>query len=104
MALSAVQFYYNSSYAYAALPPGATLLATDGAGVNEIARSANGVINADMYPGYIAPANAALLLAATLLGGTATPAPVPVLSPLAGLILTAGIMAMALYSLRRRTV
>jgi hypothetical protein len=103
--LSSVQFFHNNSYAHPALAPGATLLATDGAGVNEIARSANGVINVDLYPGYDAPANAAFysLLAATLLGGTAA-LPVPVLSPVAGLILMAGIVAVALYSLRRRAV
>lgn len=49
--LSNVVYYNNPSFANPAPVPGATLLATDGAGMNMIARSANGVTNINLYPG-----------------------------------------------------
>lgn len=49
--LSNVVYYHNASFANPAPVPGATLLATDGAGMNMIARSANGVMNINLYPG-----------------------------------------------------
>jgi hypothetical protein len=48
---SAVQFYTNFNYSHPGLAPGATLLATDGAGNDMIARSANGVIDINAFPG-----------------------------------------------------
>ena len=51
ISLSSVLYYHDAFYAHPALAPGATLLATDGAGVNMIARSANGVIDFNMYTG-----------------------------------------------------
>ena len=49
--LAAVSFSHNANFAHPALALGATLLATDGSGVNMIARSANGVIDVNIYPG-----------------------------------------------------
>jgi hypothetical protein len=49
--LSGVVYTHDASYAHPGLAAGATLLATDGAGVNMIARSANGVIGFNMYTG-----------------------------------------------------
>jgi hypothetical protein len=49
--LSNVAYYHSSGFANPALVSGATLLATDGAGMNMIVRSANGVMNINLYPG-----------------------------------------------------
>lgn len=46
-----VTYYHGSNFANPALVSGATLLATDGAGMNLIARSTNGVMNFNLYPG-----------------------------------------------------
>jgi len=108
--MSSVLFFHNTNYTHPGLAPGATLLATDGAGVNMIARSANGVIAANLFPGDQSPSNAAFysLLAATLTNGTGGPAPAttagaPAIGPFAGLLLVAGMMAVAVYSLRRQS-
>lgn len=54
VALDFARFTYftNTNTARPALAPGSTLLATDGAGTNLLARSANGVFNVNLYPGY----------------------------------------------------
>lgn len=50
--LGSISFFTNSNYNNPVLDAGATLLATNGSGVNMIARNANGnVIAANMYPG-----------------------------------------------------
>ena len=65
--LSAVS-YYHAALADPGLAPGATLLATDGAGVDLIARSSLGVIDVNLYPGAVSANNAEFyqLLANTL--------------------------------------
>jgi len=50
--LNAVTYYHDSGFANAALGTGANLLANDGAGIYLIARSANGVVNINLYPGF----------------------------------------------------
>jgi fibronectin type 3 domain-containing protein len=50
--LGGVTYYHDSGFANASLGTGATLLANDGAGIYMIARSANGVVNVNLYPGY----------------------------------------------------
>ena len=50
--LSTLTYFTNSNFANPGLAPGATLLATDGGGVDMIARSANGVIDVNLYPGF----------------------------------------------------
>jgi len=108
--LSAVQFFHNSNYTHPGLAAGGQLLATDGAGINMIARSSNGVINVNLFPGDQSPSNPAFfsLLASTLTNNTASPsAPVasgaPALTPTAVVFLAAGMMLVAFHSLRRRT-
>jgi hypothetical protein len=50
--LNALGYYHNGNYAQPGLDAGATLLATDGAGVNMIARNAAGnIIANNIYPG-----------------------------------------------------
>jgi hypothetical protein len=49
--LAAVTYYHNRGFVNAGLGTGATLLATDGSGINMIARSANGVVDINLYPG-----------------------------------------------------
>jgi hypothetical protein len=102
-----VQFFHNINYTHPGLAAGATLLATDGAGFKMMARSSNGVINVNLYPGDDPASNAAfyLLLAATFTTpvATATPSGAPALSPIAGVLLAAGMMVVAFYGLRRRT-
>jgi hypothetical protein len=49
--LGAVTYFWNSNFAHPGLDAGATLLATDGAGINMIARSANGkVMGVNLFP------------------------------------------------------
>jgi hypothetical protein len=50
--LGNVTYYHGSYFPSSALEPGATLLAIDGAGMNMIARSENGVMNINLYPGF----------------------------------------------------
>lgn len=49
--LASVSYAHNTSFAHPGLAAGATLLATDGTGVDMIARSANGVIDVNIFPG-----------------------------------------------------
>lgn len=49
--LGAVTYFWNSNFAHPVLDTGANLLATDGAGINMIARSANGkVMGVNLFP------------------------------------------------------
>lgn len=75
--LSSVVYGFNGNYAHPTLAGGATLLATDGSGVDMIARSSNGVIDVNVWPANFNN-NAELydLLANTLTGG-ASAAPEP---------------------------
>src|SRR5690242_4231138 len=49
--LANVIYYHNRGFVNPGLGTGATLLATDGSGINMIARSANGVVDINLYPG-----------------------------------------------------
>lgn len=103
--LSGVTYFENGNFAHPGLASGATLLATDGAGINMIARSANGVIDVNLYPGYLSPNNAAFyqLLANTLtLGPTALAAPSGIPVPTTWLLMLTGIVGLALFQARER--
>jgi hypothetical protein len=64
--LSQVSFFSNSNYSHPGLAAGATLLATDGDGVDMIARSGNGVIDVNLFPAEDDSPEAEDLLASTL--------------------------------------
>src|SRR5690242_18589645 len=49
--LAALTYYHNKGFVNAGVATGATLLATDGSGINMIARSSNGVVDINLYPG-----------------------------------------------------
>jgi MYXO-CTERM domain-containing protein len=49
--LATFSYFNNINFAHPGLAPGATLLATDGAGVDMIARSADGVVDVNLFPG-----------------------------------------------------
>ena len=49
--LAGLSYAHNVNFAHPGLASGATLLATDGSGVDMIARSANGVVDVNIYPG-----------------------------------------------------
>ncbi|MBZ5577518.1 MAG: hypothetical protein LAP40_13235 [Acidobacteriia bacterium] len=108
--LNTVFYDANPSLANPQLAAGATLLATDGGGVDMIARSKNGVIDINVYPaGNIAEAqfhnNQALFnLIANTFPAAAAPPPtpdVPETSSLAAMAVVAGLLA--LVSRRNRT-
>ncbi len=49
--LATFTYFYNGNFANPGLATGATLLATDGAGVDMIARSEDGIVNVNLFPG-----------------------------------------------------
>ncbi|HYO16889.1 MAG TPA: hypothetical protein VE685_27135 [Thermoanaerobaculia bacterium] len=56
--LDALRYFHNFNFASPTLDPGATLLATDGAGVNMIARSADGrIVALNLFPSVFDVAN-----------------------------------------------
>jgi len=93
--LSTVTYFNNPNFAHPGLAPGAILLATDGSGVNMIARSPLGVIDVNLYPGDTGDNNAEFfgLLANTL---TSTP------EPSALTLMGAGLAALLISRSRRR--
>lgn len=104
--LTGLAYFHNGNFSHPTLAPGASLLATDGSGVYMMARSSNGVINANLFPGDIGSNNAKLyelLASAVLNGGSGGVAPVPSLSFTGGLILIMGLFFVGYYSLERRT-
>jgi hypothetical protein len=48
--LSMVSYFNNPNFAHPGLAAGATLLATDGSGIDMIARSANGIVDVNLFP------------------------------------------------------
>lgn len=102
--LSNVVYFWNGNFAHPGLAPGATLLATDGSGIDMIARSANGVMNVNLYPN-LSPDNTQFfaLMASILKNGGTAVSSVPAIGPVAGLVLIAGLGLLALFSLRRQT-
>jgi hypothetical protein len=97
--LSQVTFFHNSNFAHAALDAGATLLATDGAGVNMIAVNASGkVIANNLFPAagfnnsvdfYKLTANELVFVASP----SAVPEPESYGLAFAGLAVVGGVMA-----------
>jgi hypothetical protein len=103
--LSSVVYFENDNFAHPGLASGATLLATDGAGVDMIARSASGVIDVNLVPGFYGTNNAAFysLLANTLtLGPTVTPGPAVTPIPATWLLTLTGIVGLAMFQMRER--
>jgi len=105
--LGSVTFFHNSSFAHANVDPGATLLATDGAGVNMIARSANGrVVALNLFPDASEVQNNAefykLVAQAVAFGAGSVSKAVPTLSEWALFALALALAAGAAFALRRR--
>lgn len=78
--LGALTYFKHPNFAHPGVAPGATLLATDGAGHNMIARSANGIIDVNLFPGRCCGGNNAefyKLLANTLTAGSVSAVPEP---------------------------
>ena len=95
--LSDVSFFHNGNFAHPDLAPGATLLATDGAGINMIARSADGIVDVNLFPGDLG--NNALfyqLLAQTFTPASAIPEPASVS------LLLGGLLGLGLLRFRRK--
>jgi hypothetical protein len=113
VSLAAVTYFNNDNFAHATLAPGATLLATDGAGINMIARSASGrVMGMNFYPagGDYGGNNAEFYklvanVAANSASGTppAPPQEVPTLSEWALMAMALFVAGIAGFSLRRQT-
>ncbi len=93
--LSAITYFHNPSFADPGLASGATLLADDGAGVDMIGRSANGVIDMNLYPGAPLAGNNAEFY--SLVANTLAPIPEP--STL--VLLSAGFLAVGIRRIRR---
>lgn len=90
--LASVTYYHNANFAHPGLDAGATLLATDGAGHNMIARNAAGnVIGLNLFPASFSGNNAEFF---ELVANTLKPIPEPssliVWSLLAGLGIAVG--------------
>ncbi|HVO97297.1 MAG TPA: hypothetical protein VMT15_04485 [Bryobacteraceae bacterium] len=97
--LSTVTFSHNGNYSHPGLASGATLLATDGAGINMIARSSLGVVNVNMWPGGGGSASFFKLLGQTLTNGSTLP---PTPAPPTWILLATGLAGLALYQMKDR--
>jgi hypothetical protein len=108
VSLAAITYFHNSNFAHATLAPGATLLATDGAGVNMIARSASGrVMGVNLYPDASFSENNAEFykLIANIASNNAVALPpqeIPTLSQWALIAMGLFVAGIAGVSLRRR--
>jgi len=103
--LAAVTYFHNSNFAHPTLDGGAQLLATDGAGVNMIARNANGsVIGANLFPDASEPQNNAMFytLVANLALGQGVSREIPTLSEWGLVAMAVLLVAVAIPFLRRR--
>lgn len=81
--LGSLAYFHNSNFAHASLAAGAALLATDGAGINMIARSSNKkVTGLNLFPSAGAAANNAEFykLLANIVSNNFVPTPIPTLS------------------------
>jgi hypothetical protein len=111
VSLASVVYFHNGNFAHPTLDAGATLLATDGAGINMIARSASGrVIGMNLFPatGYDNNAEFYKLLANVVADNTsgtppAPPQEIPTLSEWALMAMALFIAGIAGFSLRRQT-
>ena len=88
--LANVSYSHNANFAHPGLAAGATLLATDGSGVDMIARSANGVIDVNIFPGSAVTPGSADSATFDLLANTLT-SPEPRLTILVFGALIAGV-------------
>ncbi len=96
--LSTLTYFHNGNFADPGLASGATLLATDGAGIDMIARSSLGVVDVNLYPGDLGN-NSEFY---DLLANTLLEAPTPTPEPKTIALLGAGFLAMILANARRR--
>ena len=111
VSLASVVYFHNSNFAHPNLDAGATLLATDGAGVNMIARSASGrVMGMNLYPDATIGNNAEFFklvanVASNNASGTppAPPQEIPTLSEWALIAMALFVAGIAGFSLRRQT-
>jgi hypothetical protein len=93
--LNTLTYFHNLNFAHPGLASGATLLATDGSGVDMIARSSLGVIDFNLYPGAtdVSGNNAEFYdLLANTLGGTSTPEPGTLVMFGSGMVGLAGLL------------
>jgi hypothetical protein len=103
--LSGLTYSHNGNFIHPSVAMGATLLATDGAGTNMIARSGNGVVNVNLWPGApgVNSANFYTLMARTLQAGPVNPVnSVPALDSTGMVVLGAALLSMLLYSTRNK--
>ena len=101
--LATVTFSNNDNYAHPGLASGATLLATDGAGVDMIARSSGGVINFNAWPASEgASASFYQLLANMLTNGAPSSGTPTTPAPPTWVLMGAGFLGLALYQTRAR--
>lgn len=107
--LAAITYSHNSNFAHPTLDTGATLLATDGAGVNMIARSASGrVMGINLFPDASDSENNAEFykLVANIASNNAigrAPQQIPTLSEWALITMALFVAGIAAFSLRHRT-
>jgi len=107
IALGSVTYSHNGNFAHATLASGATLLATDGAGINMIARSSSGrVIGLNLWPTTMDGANNSefFKLLANIVANNftpAAPASIPTLSEW-GMIILSGLMVLGTFVVLRR--
>jgi hypothetical protein len=103
--LPSVTYFHNGNFAHPALAPGAVLLATDGAGISMIARSASGrVTGVNLLPeGGFAQNNAEFYkLIANILTSTGGSTAVPTLSEWSLIAMALLVVAIAVPFLRKR--
>jgi hypothetical protein len=78
--LTTLAYFHNGNFAHPGLDPGATLLATDGAGINMIAESSDGrIIGMNLFPGTTADVNNSdfYMLVGNALSEQSAPVPLP---------------------------
>jgi hypothetical protein len=109
VALGSVSYFFNSNFAHPTLVPGATLLATDGAGINMIARSASGrVTGMNLFPSVETENNAEFFrLVANVVSSSRGPVssssiPIPTLSQWSLILMALSIVGIAACSPRLR--
>jgi hypothetical protein len=105
VSLGAIVYSHNGNFAHPGLAPGAVLLATDGAGINMIARSASGrVMGINLYPEHGVGDNPEFfkLVANVVLSAGVGSTAVPTLSEWALVALALSLIALAIPFLRKR--
>lgn len=98
--LATISYFHNPNFANPGLADGATLLATDGAGIYMIARSADGIIDVNLFPAAFEGNNAEFYqLMAQSLG--APPSSIP--EPASMGLLSAGLALLGVLARRKRS-